>query len=80
MGVDSTVARTVVVFASTGVVGDVTTLSLVCVVAGVLTRTVELREVQDAMVKSHDRQSVLGDEVTALPTIGCLPERSCKYI
>jgi hypothetical protein len=37
MGVDSTVARTVVVFASTGVVGDVTTLSLVCVVAGALT-------------------------------------------
>ena len=36
MGVDSTVARTVVVFASTGVVEDVVTLSLVCVVAGVL--------------------------------------------
>lgn len=40
---------------------------------------VELREVPDAMVKSHDRQSVLGDEVTALPTIGCLPERSYSH-
>ena len=40
---------------------------------------VELREVPDAMVKSYDRQSVLGDEVTALPTIGCLPERSYSH-
>ncbi|OWY51244.1 cytidine and deoxycytidylate deaminase zinc-binding region [Alternaria alternata] len=40
---------------------------------------VELREVPDAMVRSHDRQSVLGDEVTALPTIGCLPERSYSH-
>ena len=37
MGVDSTVARTVVVFASTGVVDDVVVLSLVCVVVAVLT-------------------------------------------
>ena len=50
MGVDSTVARTVVVFASTGVVDVVVTLSLVCVVVAVAVLTVSVSPVDTLTV------------------------------